>query len=254
MSASSSSSKSKSSLSKASGTSKEALILKRIGLRPDSSASDIKRLLMGSGIPVRGALEREDLIQLVVENSAPLTPSEEMQIVDSDPSLLQERTYPFSLASGLNKFLAGGLGVVNLLGALYLGNMLGQYALYGVKLPAYYGLVQSAFPFLLSYAVLFNVIPLVRKFWIDRQNTKIEERNKVRRAWRDVLSRALPGTRIGQKLGAASKLRTKMRRIGASTKEIIFDTSKPVEDIREKKEKTALEEFDKLLGSEDAFQ
>lgn len=109
--------------------------------------------------------------------------------------------YKFSLASSFQTLLAGILGVVNLGGALYLGNLLGQYALYGVRLPSYMGLVQQFFPFLLGYAVLFNAIPLVRKFWVQSQNTKIKARNEARRSWRAVLERKAGSVR--RKLAAA---------------------------------------------------
>ena len=77
-----------------------------------------------------------------------------MELDVDDPTLLLECEYKFSLASPLQTILGGGLGVANLSGALYLGNLLGQYALYGVRLLSYTGLVQQFFPGLLAYAVL----------------------------------------------------------------------------------------------------
>ncbi|EEC49069.1 predicted protein, partial [Phaeodactylum tricornutum CCAP 1055/1] len=78
----------------------------------------------------------------------PAASKEEMEMMGQNPALLQEREWKFSLAPEINRFLAGGLGVVNLGGALYLGNLLGQYAMYGVRLPSYFGIVQGAYPFL----------------------------------------------------------------------------------------------------------
>jgi hypothetical protein len=233
---------------------KETFTLKRAGLGKDASTRDIARLLQYNGIPTRGALERKDLIRLVEKALPPMTESEQAELLESDPSLLQEREWKFSLAPDLNKFLAGGLGLVNLGGALYLGNMLGQAALYGVQLPSYFGLVQAGYPFLLAYAVLFNAIPLVRNFWIGRQNESIRRRNAVRRKWRAALAAVTGKGRIARKLAAAKQKRVGPKRIGASDKDIIFDTKKPIEEIKVKKEKQALEEFDKLLEKDEGFQ
>ena len=116
-----------------------------------------------NGISTRGALERSDLVD-ILEKVLPDDNSSDVDV--DDPAMLSEREYKFSLASSFQTVLAGGLGVVNLGGALYLGNLLGQYALYGVRLPSYMGLVQQFFPLLLTYAVLFNAIALVRNIWL----------------------------------------------------------------------------------------
>ena len=102
--------------------------------------------------------------------------------------MLLESEYQFSLAPDGNRLLAAGLGVVNLLGALYLGGQLNFYANYGIKLPAIFGVVQSVYPLLLSYAIAFNVIPLARSFWNKAQNAQIQDRNKKRRLWKTALA------------------------------------------------------------------
>mmetsp|Transcript_22138 Transcript_22138/g.30810 ORF Transcript_22138/g.30810 Transcript_22138/m.30810 type:complete len:613 (+) Transcript_22138:32-1870(+) len=238
----SASSSKKLSLSSSAGT----MSLKRVGLPSDASARDIKFILDRSGVNTRGALEKKDLLAILEDALPPMTEDEEKEMMLDDPTMLQEREYKFTLASGFQKFAAGGLGVVNLLGALYLGNMLSSAAMYGVRLPSYFGLVQSAYPFLLGYAILFNVIPVARNFWINSQNGKIRQRNKTRRMWKTVLKGS--GGKIAKKLKAASKKGTSMKQLGANKNDIVFDTKKStMEELEKKKETDALKEFDKLL-------
>lgn len=229
---------------------RESRVLKRSGLDDDASASMIKRLLEMNGIRTRGALERSDLID-ILEDVLPDEKESGVEQVDvSDPALLLEREYKFSLASGGQTILAGLLGVVNLGGALYLGNILGQYALYGVQLPSYYGLVQQLFPLLLGYAVLFNAIPLVRNFWIQGQNAKIQARNKARKSWKAVLE-SKAGS-VKRKLSAASRFGKRMKQLGSGGRDIVFDTSKEFVEMDTAKEEDAMKDFDKMLEKKES--
>jgi hypothetical protein len=225
------------------------MILRRAGLSGDASAGEIKQFLTYNRIETRGTLERRDLVRLLESKLPPISARDEFELLDSD-AVLQEQEYDFSLASQTNRVLAGGLGAVNLGGALYLGNILGQYASYGIRLPSYFGLVQSFYPFLLSYAILFNVIPVVRNFWIQKKNDEIRKRNKTRRSWQTALASAAGSSRIGSKLKAAANMGTKVKRVGGSN-DIIFDTSQPIEDMEKNKQQLAMEDFDKLLDSDD---
>jgi hypothetical protein len=236
--------------------SKEAMVLKRAGMKPNSSAREIVQVLNYNGISTRGIVEKRDLIQLLEQNLPPMTPAQEAQIIESDPSVLQEREFRFSLAPDLNKFLAGGLGAVNLGGALYLGNLLSQVAGYGAQLPSYFGTVQAFYPLLLAYAVLFNVIPAARNFYIQSQNEKIRQRNARRKSWQAALVTAIHSNdRIAKKLSASARFKSKARQIGGPADTIVYNTSQPIEDTTVQKERQALEDFDKLLESEEnAFQ
>jgi hypothetical protein len=249
MKSSSTSSSSKEMLQK----SREARILRRAGLDEDAPTSMIGKLLNMNRISTRGALERTDLIN-ILETALPEDENENdvNSSVDDDPSLLVEREFKFSLASSFQTVLAGGLGVVNLGGALYLGNLLGQYAIYGVRLPSYMGLVQQFFPLLLGYAVLFNTIPLARSFWIRGQNEKIRKRNETRRSWRTVLE-ARTGS-VTRKLLAAARFGKKMRQIGTGgDNDIVFDTKKGIDEVTKVKERDAMKDFDKVLdGKKDS--
>lgn len=228
----------------------EASILKRAGLRQNASAGEIQQLLNLNGISTQGVYEKKDLMRMLESALPPMTEREEAERIMDDPAMLQEREYEFSLANPVNKFLAGGLGAVNLFGALYLGNMLSTYAMYGVRLPSYFGLVQAGYPLLLVYAVLFNVIPLVRSFWIKAENGKIQQRNKTRRLWKEMLDNNVFGS-LGRKLKAARQMGTNMKRLGASDEDIIFDTKQPIQEVEKVKQQKALDEFDKLLEKEE---
>lgn len=229
--------------------SESAMILKRAGLSPNASAREIQNLLYTNRISFKGATEKKDLINILEQVLPPMTMEEKGELRQEDPSLLQEREYKFSLAPDLNKFLAGGLGIVNLGGALYLGNILNQYALYGVKLPSFLGFTQSIYPLLLGYAVLFNVIPLARNFWISRQNQKIQARNQARRKWWTKL-KTKKGN-ISRKLRAALNFATNRKQL--SSNDVIFDTkTTSTSDLGVQRQQQDMDEFDKLLNDEDS--
>jgi len=236
------------------GRSSEDMVLKRAGLSSRASAGEIKRILEFNGISTRGALERGELIRILEEALPPPKEDERNEMDLSDPSLLTEREWKFSLATDLNKILAGGLGVVNFGGALYLGNLLNQYALMGVRLPAYFGTVQALYPLLLGYAVLFNVIPFARNLWIQKQNEQIRQRNKIRSSWKSALLSSYRDSGLQKKIAAAQKMGGKVKQLGSSSDEIVYDTSSPMEENQLKKVKSDLDEFDKLLGDSDTFQ
>eukprot|EP00986_Skeletonema_menzelii_P015572 scaffold12061_cov146-Skeletonema_menzelii.AAC.2 len=223
---------------------RESRILRRAGLDEDAPTEVIKRLLMMNGISTRGALERGDLVD-ILEKVLPEDNSSDVDVDVDDPTLLLEREYKFSLASSIQTILAGGLGVVNLGGALYLGNLLGQYALYGVRLPSYMGLVQQFFPLLLGYAVLFNAIPFVRNIWISRQNVKIQQRNEVRQSWKSLLEQKAGS--VKRKMMAAARFGKKLKQLGSGGRDIVFDTSKDFAEVETVKQKDDMKEFDKLL-------
>ncbi|EJK50155.1 hypothetical protein THAOC_30900, partial [Thalassiosira oceanica] len=225
---------------------REGRILQKAGLEKDAPSSTIKTLLTMNRISTRGALSRSDLIDILADVLPGDDDGDSYQDVD-DPTILVEREHKFSLASGLQTVLAGALGVVNLGGALYLGNLLGQYALYGVRLPSYMGLVQQFFPLLLGYAVLFNLIPLARNFWIQKENAKIQQRNETRLKWRNLLENGAGN--VKRKLTAARKFGSKMKRLGTGSRDVIFDTSKDFAEVERVKESNDLDAFDEKLRS-----
>lgn len=236
------------------GPSADTMVLKRAGLSRRASAGQIKRMLEFNGISTLGLLERGELIKVLEKALPPPTEEEQAEMGLSDPSLLQEREYKFSLASDLNKLLAGGLGIVNLGGALYLGNLLNQYAVLGARLPSYFGTVQALYPLLLGYAVLFNVIPLGRNLWIKGENEKIRQRNKIRSNWKAALASSIRSSPVQKKIAAAKKMGSKIKRIGSSKDDIVYDTSSTMEENEQKKAKSELEDFDKLLDASSTME
>ncbi|MEP6518844.1 hypothetical protein [Microcoleus vaginatus] len=97
---------------------------------------------------------------------------------NSEPvaAYLREMLWRFSNASSGQIMLAAGLGAVNLVGALVLGNLLTNNLIAG----GFIGLVSAIYPMILIYGVGFLAIPLIRYFWIQWKNSRIESRNQER--------------------------------------------------------------------------
>lgn len=222
----------------------ESQLLQKLGIDPAISTKQLKRVMtQGLGITTIGALERSDLLQTLnqyVNNGVTTTNNE----------YLQEDEYEFSLAPSFQKFLAGGLGIANLIGAIVLGQKFTELYMYGYTIPStsFFGIVQSAYPLLLLYAILFNVIPLGRYFWVQRQNAKINTRNSKRRLWNVFLKSNTSNTlqrKLSSALSIGKKLKNKL--LSSSSNEIVFDTSKDFEEMKVRKEEKSLSDFDKLL-------
>jgi hypothetical protein len=89
---------------------------------------------------------------------------------------LKESLWKFSNASSGQILGAIGLGSVNLIGAAFLGKLLG-----GISTTAgFLGFVQAIYGILLGYGISFLAIPLGRYFWIQWQNQRIATRNQAR--------------------------------------------------------------------------
>lgn len=100
----------------------------------------------------------------------------------------------FSNASSGQIMLAAGLGAVNLVGALILGNLL-------AKSSAAVGFIAAVYPMLLIYGIGFLTIPLIRYFWIQWKNSKIETRNQERQQRASLLNQ--PDANLLEKLAYA---------------------------------------------------
>ncbi|MEG4120742.1 hypothetical protein QUA43_25140 [Microcoleus sp. N9_B4] len=97
---------------------------------------------------------------------------------NSEPvaAYLREMLWRFSNASSGQIMLAAGLGAVNLVGALVLGNLLTNNLIVG----GFIGFVSAVYPMILIYGVGFLALPLIRYFWIQWKNSRIEARNQER--------------------------------------------------------------------------
>lgn len=106
---------------------------------------------------------------------------------------LKERPWRFSEASSGQVLISAGLGGVNIVGALVLGSLLRGEV--GIQLAQAGGLitfVQSIYWVLLVYGIAFLSIPLIRYFWIQLRNGKLEERNQKRQDRAILLTQANP--------------------------------------------------------------
>ena len=118
---------------------------------------------------------------------------------------LREYPWRFSEANSGQILLATGLGMINFVGALVLGNLFTKAATIGKinGLGGFLGFVQSIYPILLIYGIGFLTIPLIRYFWIQWRNSKIESKNIERQLRAEVLEK--PDKILEEKLNYARK-------------------------------------------------
>ena len=105
----------------------------------------------------------------------------------SNSNYLQEFAWRFSKASSGQIMLSVGLGAANLIGALILGNLLGDGTV-AQEIGGLVGFVQGIYWLLLAYGIGFLGVPLIRYFWIQWRNGKIEKRNSQRQTRANLLS------------------------------------------------------------------
>jgi thiosulfate reductase cytochrome b subunit len=82
---------------------------------------------------------------------------------------------------------------VNIIGALVLGTLLTPEI--AAQLGGLVAFVNSIYWLLLAYGLGFLGIPLIRYFWIQRRNPKVEARNQMRRDRAQSLHQATPTLR-----------------------------------------------------------
>lgn len=95
------------------------------------------------------------------------------------PAYLREWTWRFSSAGSGQIIGAIALGSLNFVGALVLGSLLADGAA-AAQLGGLVAFVQSIYWLLLGYGTAFLVMPLIRYFWIQWRNRRIEARNQKR--------------------------------------------------------------------------
>ena len=119
------------------------------------------------------------------------------------PRFLQELPRKFSQATSGQIMAAIGLGSANLIGALVLRSML-QDPVLVAQAGDLVVFVSSIFWLLLGYGVAFLTVPLVRYFWVQRQNSRIEARNADRQERAEALKQLTDDQR--EKLAFAQTL------------------------------------------------
>lgn len=107
----------------------------------------------------------------------------------SVPACLQEVAWRFSAASSGQIMMAAGLGALNFVGALVLGNLLAN-GIAAAQLGGLVAFVHSIYWLLLGYGTAFLTVPLVRYFWVQWRNGKIAVRNGQRQEQARHLSQA----------------------------------------------------------------
>ena len=106
---------------------------------------------------------------------------EEPESFRSSPSsYLEETPWRFSQATGGQMLLAAGLGLANIIGVIWLGllpDASPQSDLYVV-----YQFASQIYIFLLAYALLLGITPIIRFVTLQGRNTGIKNRNQEREA------------------------------------------------------------------------
>lgn len=150
-----------------------------------------------------------------------------------DLGYIEEKEYVFSKASSGQILGAAGLGVLNLLGAVTLGEYMAQ--LRTVPIP----FLKWAFPPLLGYALAFILIPVLRWYRQRQENSLIRKRNEARLAWHQLLHSRNPN--VLRKLEKARRMRASLKKIYADN--IAYTTAKSLIEQNQ----DIFDDFDKRL-------
>jgi len=113
---------------------------------------------------------------------------------------LRERPWRFSEATGGQIFLAAGLGALNIIGALALRSLMTPKVVAQIEFIAF---INSIYWLLLGYGAAFLIVPLIRYFWIQNRNQKLERRNRERQERAVLLNQ--PNTALTEKLAYAQQ-------------------------------------------------
>ncbi len=104
---------------------------------------------------------------------------------------LEESPWRFSEATSGQLTMAAGLGLVNFVGALVLGGLLGDGQI-ALQLGGLVAFAHAIYWLLLGYGTAFLSVPSLRYFWIKAQNSKIDARNESRLERALVINQASP--------------------------------------------------------------
>ncbi|WP_026099126.1 hypothetical protein [Kamptonema formosum] len=115
---------------------------------------------------------------------------------------LQEIPRRFSRATSGQLMLAAGLGILNFVGGLVLGSLLKDSTV-AAQLGGLVAFTQSIYWLLLGYGTAFLAVPLIRYFWQQWRNRKIEARNQTRQERADILTQ--PDEQLQKKLEFARR-------------------------------------------------
>lgn len=156
---------------------------------------------------------------------------------------LSERTEEFTKATGGQKALAIGLGIVNFGAAVVLGSMLGSVTAVGPEAEAFIGLIRAIYPAIAAYALTFVLVPIARFFWLRRRNNSVMQRNEIRLRAAAELSR--PNSQLREKLEKARDFKVEKRVVGS--KDVVFSSDMDADEVKRRKEQELAEEFDRRM-------
>ncbi|MGF1524894.1 MAG: hypothetical protein ACFBSF_21420 [Leptolyngbyaceae cyanobacterium] len=175
----------------------------------------------------------------------------ELQVTASDrgkasvAAYLKENPQPFSRAKGGQLTMAAGLGIVNFVAALILGNLLQDQALVQ-QLGGFVAFVDGIYWLLLGYGTAFLGIPAIRFFWVKYKNRQIESRNEARQERAIALNAA--GPEIQEKITFAQQFAAQTI---VSQENLAYTTEKELtEQEFEQREKLDAEWRDRLSASD----
>lgn len=148
---------------------------------------------------------------------------------------IQEEEVPFSLASPSQTVMAAGLGAANLAGCLWLARLIRSpnWTIITASNPVLALTLGRIFPWMISYAITYAAIPIIRSAKNKRVNDEIKERNSRRLGWRRYLDK--PDKVLANKIQAARVIAEQsdavgQRSIGANANEIEYSTKQETEE------------------------
>ena len=156
---------------------------------------------------------------------------------------LKEKEWRFTKATSTQKIIAIGLGGANLVLALVLGSLLsGELAAQMGGLVAF---VNGIYGIILTYAIGYLIIPLIRYFWIQQKNRKITDRNETRSQYAQIL--VSPDRALQNKLETAQQFASNTV---LSEEEIAYSTEEDLIDQEANRSDKIDEDWERRLNSE----
>lgn len=138
------------------------------------------------------------------------------------PKFFEERKWQFSKTSPAERAMVIGLGALNSCGVIILGTLLKSKS----AIPSeFVSFVAALLPVLQVYAGSFFAIPLVRWFFKQRENAKIEKRNQARQLRARALE--LPDMSLRRKILSA---RDMAQRTVIGKDRIVYSTDKALDE------------------------
>ena len=173
----------------------------------------------------------------------------ELQVTATDKSkrsvesYLKENYLQFTKASSTQKMLAIGLGGINLVLALMLGSLLSGEIV--AQMGGLVAFVNGIYGILLTYAIGYLTIPLIRYFWIQRRNKRIASRNEQRFQRAQIL-----GSRDQQLQNKLQQAKEFAAKTVLSEEEVAYSTEQDLMEQEAERSDKIDEEWQRRLSSE----